>query len=219
MVVLSPSLVRLEIPVAKSFQLMDNLGCKSVHIDVCHNLMLPNFFELKDVRTAQINNYRAAATIHIFQPIGGTSPILDFLRPKDLAILHLFPQTTQLAIKDFLTLNRTVGCRLGLAVDVMTETKSTIPFLKELDTVFIMAIPVGGYGLDPDNQLLERVEQMRTLFTNYNPKCRLGIDGGVNGRTFANMVKLADELVIGSILLHTGDLASQWVNLQEISKG
>ena len=219
MTLLSPSLAMLEAPLADALQLMDDLGCESVHIDACHNLTLPNFFELEGVRTAQIRKYRAMATVHVFQPINDRPPILDFLRPTDLAILHVSPRTTQSAIDAFLKTKRMVGCRLGLAVDIKVNTEFITPFLAETDTVFIMAIQVGGYGLEPDLQLLERVEQTRTLLTNYNPRCRIGIDGGVNGRTFPRMVHMADELVIGSLLLHADDLVSQWMNLQEIAKG
>lgn len=219
MALLSPSLARMEAPVANAFQLMDDLGCESVHIDACYNLTLPNFFKLEEVRAAQIRKYRASATVHVFQPISDTPPILDFLRPTDLAILHIFPRTAPSAIDAFLKTNRMVSCRLGLAVDIKANTESITPFFAELDTVFIMAIQVGGYGLEPDTQLLERVERTRTLLTNYNPRCRLGIDGGVNGRTFPRMVRLADELVIGSLLLHADNLVSQWMSLQEIAKG
>ena len=219
MTLLSPSLARLEAPLVETLQLMDDLGCESVHIDACHNLTLPNFFELEEVRTAQIGNYRAAATVHIFQPISNTPPILDFLRPIDLAVLHVFGRTAVSAVHSFLETNRVVGCRLGLAVDVKANTESIAPFLAELDTVFIMAIQVGGYGLEPDTHLLKRVEQTRTLLTNHNPRCRIGIDGGVNGRTFSGMVRLADELVIGSLLLHADDLVAQWMSLHEIAKG
>ncbi len=219
MTLLSPSLVRLEVPIVNALNLVNDLGCESVHIDACHNLTLPNFFELKEVRAAQIGNSRMAATVHIFQSISGTLPILDFLRSKDLAVLHVFPRTTASAIEEFLGTNRVVGCRLGLAVDVRTNAESIVPFLAELDTAFVMAIRAGGYGLEPDTQLLERVERIRALLTNHNPRCRLGIDGGVNSRTFLSMVRLADELVIGSMLFHADDLVAQWINLQEIARG
>mgnify|MGYP001572689856 CR=1 FL=1 len=71
MTLLSPSLAMLEAPLADALQLMDDLGCESVHIDACHNLTLPNFFELEGVRTAQIRKYRAMATVHVFQSMIG----------------------------------------------------------------------------------------------------------------------------------------------------
>lgn len=220
MALLSPSLVRLEAPLVDSLQLMENLGCESVHIDVCHDLSLPNFFDLGEVRVARIENYSAATTLHVFRMISGASPNLGFLRPnKDLAILHVFPRTTPSTIEEFLRTNRTVGCRVGLAIDVQAETESIAPYLTDLDTVFVMAISAAAYGLEPDTQLLHRVEQTRTLIEAHNPHCRLGIDGGVNGRTFPRMVWLADELVVGSLLLHSNDLVSQWVDLQSIAKG
>ncbi len=219
MTLLSPSLERLGAPLADALQLMENLGCESVHIDACHNMVLPNFFDLEEVRTVQIENYQVAATLHIFQPINGAPPVLGFLRPKNLVVLHVFPQTTQSTIKVFLRTNCVFGFRMGLTVDVRADTESIIPFLAELDTVFVMAIPVATYGLEPDTQLLLRIEKMRTLINTYNPHCRFGIDGGVNSRTFSHMVRLADELVVGGLLFHADNLISQWIELQSIAKG
>lgn len=219
MTLLSPSLERLEAPLANALQLMENLGCESVHIDTCHNMVLPNFFDLEEVRVVQIENYRAAATMHIFQPISGAPPVLGFLRPKDLVVLHIFPQTTQSTIEAFLKTNCVFGFRMGLTVDVRADTESIASYLTELDTVFVMAIPVATYSLEPDTQLLLRVEKMRTLINAHNPRCRLGIDGGVNSRTFPGMVRLADELVVGGFLFHVDDLVSQWMKLRSIAKG
>ncbi len=219
MALLSPSLERLEVPLVNALQLMKNLGCESVHIDTCHNIVLPNFFDLEEVRAVQIENYRAAATVHIFQPINNAPPILDFLQPTDLAVLHVFPQTTQSTIEVFLKTNCVFGFRMGLTVDVRADTESIASYLTELDTVFVMAIPVATYGLEPDTQLLLRVEKMRTLINTHNPRCRLGIDGGVNSRTFPGMVRLADELVVGGLLFHADDLVSQWMELRSIAKG
>jgi pentose-5-phosphate-3-epimerase len=218
MTLLSPSLTRIEIPLVNALQLANDLGCKSVHIDTCHNLKFSNFFELQEVQMAKIKNCQVAVTVHVFQLENNTPPILNFLRPIDLAVLHVFQKTTVSTIDAFLKANLAVGCRLGLAIDVKANIESITPFLVALDTIFVMAIQAGRHNLKPDIQLLERINRIRTLITSYNPQCRIGIDGGVNSKTFSDMVRLADELVIESILFHADDLFAQWINLQKIAK-
>lgn len=219
MTLLSPSLARLEMPITEALRLMERLGCQSVHIDLCHGLTLPSFFEAKEVCEAGIDKIDMMITTHVFQLIDTAPLVVNFLRPKDLAVLHLFPNTSANLVKDFMNVNESVGCRLGVAIDVNTDIESIVPFIKRLETVFVMAIPAGGCGLKPDPHLLQRVQRTRTLLSEQNPRCRLGIDGGVNGKTFTSLVRMADELVVGSLLLHADDMVSQWSSLQKTAKG
>lgn len=219
MALLSPSLVRLEAPLVDSLQQMEDLGCESVHIDVCSNLTIPNFFKIEELGRVQIRDYHASATVHVFQPFNDNPPDLSFLRPQDLAMLHVFPQTGQPSIEAFLGASCMGGYRPGLAVDINTPVATMVPYLKRLDAIFLMAIQAGGRCLEPEMQLLQRIERIRALLREHNPVCRLGIDGGVNDKTFSRMVRLADELVVGSLLLYAEDIPAQWSKLQEIAKG
>ncbi|MBI5117173.1 hypothetical protein HZA56_11920 [Candidatus Poribacteria bacterium] len=219
MALLSPSLARLEAPLADSLQQMEDLGCESVHIDVCSNLTIPNFFKVEELGNVRMRDCRASATVHLFQPFNDNPPNLSFLRPQDLVMLHAFPKTGRPAIEAFLGAARIGGYRPGLAVDINTQVTATVPYLKRLDTIFVMAIQAGGYCLEPDTQLIDRIKQARALFKEHNSACRLGIDGGVNDKTFSRLARLADELVIGSLLFHAKDVPAQWLKLQAIAKG
>ncbi len=219
MVLLSPSLVRLKTPLADSLRLMERLGCESVHIDVCSNLTIPNFFKVEEVRSARIQNYHTVATVHLFQPFNDNPPDLAFLQPQDLVMLHVFPQTRRPTIEAFLKATHVAGCRTGLAMDITTLITSLVPYLANLDTLFVMAIQAGGYALKSDIGLPRRVDQVRAILQEFNQTCRIGIDGGVNDKTFPRMARLADELVVGSLLLHADNLALQWSKLQHIAKG
>lgn len=219
MALLSPSLARLEVPLADSLQQMEDLGCESVHIDVCSNLTIPNFFKVEELGRVQIRDCHASATVHLFQPFNDNPPNLTFLRSQDLVMLHVFPKTGRSAIEAFLGAARIGGYRPGLAVDINMQVTAMVPYLTRLDTIFVMAIQAGGYCLEPDTQLLDRIEQALVLLKEHSPACRLGIDGGVNDKTFSRMARLADELVIGSLLLHAEDVPGQWLKLQAIAKG
>lgn len=218
MALLSPCLGRTEAPLVDSLRWMEDLGCESVHIDACSNLTIPNFVMVEELTNIQFQDYLVSATVHLFQPCNDNPPNLTFLRPKDLVILHVFPKTERSAIEAFLKAAQSGGYRPGLAVDINTQVTMTLPHLAELDTIFIMAIRAGGYCLEPDSELLDRTKQARELISRHNPACRLGIDGGVNDKTFNRMARLADELVIGSLLFNNKDVPMQWSRLQEIAK-
>ncbi|MFA5031014.1 MAG: hypothetical protein WC495_05510 [Patescibacteria group bacterium] len=219
MTLLSPSLVRLEVPLTDSLEQMEGLGCESVHIDVCANLTIPKFFKVEELRNVHIQKYFASATVHVFQPFNDNPPDLTFLRNKDLAMLHVFPQTTRLTIEAFIRTSCVGGYRSGLAVDINTKIAEVLPYLSSLDTIFIVAIRAGGCCLEPDARLLQRIKQVRLYLSENNLVCRVGIDGGINANTFCYLAQVADELVVGSLLLNAKDIPSQWSKLCAMVKG
>lgn len=92
-------------------------------------------------------------------------------------------------------------------------------YLPLLDTIFVMGIPVATHGLQPDQSILTRLVSIKRLIAKCNQHCRLGLDGGVNATTFPRLIKIVDELVVGSLLLHTNDIVAQWATLTSMAKG
>ncbi len=216
MALLSPSVARMSASLITSIRLLEELGCQSVHIDACHDMTLPNFFDLREVRTAWSQHARVSASLHIFQ-LNNSLPDVSFLTSKDLAMLHLFPETAPSFIEGFVAVSQESGCRVGLAVDVRTKLDVVVPYLDLLDTVFMMAIPVATYGREPDRRLNERIKGIRDMIEKLRSPCRLGIDGGVSNNTFHAMTNMVDELVVGSILFDSTDLPSRWAELSSIA--
>lgn len=215
MALLSPSVARMSTSLITSIRLLEELGCQSVHIDACHDMVLPNFFDLREVRKSWSQHARVSASLHIFQ-LDNSLPDVNFLAREDLAILHIFPETASSFMGEFVAVSQESGCRVGFAVDVRTKLDVVVPYLDLLDTVFMMAIPVATYGQEPDRRLSERIGEIRDLIHKLRSPCRLGIDGGVNNNTFRAMTDIADELVVGSILFDSTDLPSRWAELSSI---
>jgi ribulose-phosphate 3-epimerase len=92
-----------------------------------------------------------------------------------------------------------LGIEKGLALNPRTSIDSLIPYIESIDSVMLMAINPGV----PRHPLIEstfsKIEKVRALIQERNPKIKIGIDGGV---TFSNQLKLlslgADYLICGS---------------------
>lgn len=219
MSILSPSVVRIELPIHECVRILNDLGCESVHVDVYQGLTLPNFFNFDEIRSGSLRAFFGRVTMHLFRLRSFNYEInLSFMRKNDLAVLHVFPDTNSEEISRFLEAVRLAGCRPGLSLDVGVEPSVVGQFVPILDTIFVMGIPVATYGLEPDESVLVKLINVKELIIKLNQCCRLGLDGGVNSSTFTQLIALVDELVIGSLLFNTDDLVAQWKELNNITK-
>lgn len=219
MSILSPSIIRLERPIMDCARLLNGLGCESVHVDVCQGLAFPGFFSLEEVQSGSLNAFKACVTMHLFRLPGDSQIDLSFLRKTDLAALHMFPHTTADDVLKFFETIQLSGCRPGLSIDLNVDLSTIKDYLAVLDTILIMSIPVATFGFMPDKTTIDRLANASQLIAEYNPLCRLGLDGGVNATTFPQMITWVDELVVGSLLLDADDIVTQWASLTSLAKG
>jgi len=138
---------------------------------------------------------------------------------SDLAVLHVYPQVTSGKIAAFLEETNVAMCRPGLSLDLHIEPEVAEVYLVKLDTIFVMSTPIATYGLQPGSSTDSRLTEVKKLIAKYNPRCRIGLDGGVNTITFPRFIAKIDELVIGSLLFHASDINAQWKALQTYAKG
>ena len=218
MPVLSPSLVRMEKPLNDCIQTINELGCESVHIDIAKDMKLPQFFSLQAAEE-NARKFNARVTLHIFQGPNETTINFGFLRHNDLALLHIFQDTSGGQIESFLEKVKKAGCLAGLAIDLSVPPSIFEPYLKDLHIVFVVGIPAATHGLLPDDSTESRLAEVRRIFNVNKSRCRLGLDGGVNAATFPRFAGLADELVVGGLLFHSSNVVHQWQSLKKIANG
>lgn len=208
---LSPCVTRLTSSISSSIQVLNHLGCESLHVDVCDGpLLFQGFIDLDTVDPDWFRWCRARITFHFFLASIPQNLRLDFVRVTDLAILHVFPSTHDTGIKGFVDAVHSIGSRVGVAVDVDVEPERIKPFIPYLDTVFLMGIPAGTHSQPLHPKTTQRLITLRNLLESCDSKCRLGIDGGVNENTFRLLAKEVDELVVGGLLFNADDMRTQW---------
>lgn len=216
MTLLSPSIVRMERPINECISIMNTLGCESIHVDTFQGITMPNFFNLASIRNGVLRQFNARVTLHIFQLENYTEFDLSFLRETDIAVLHLFPKTADTLVSAFLKEVLNCKCRAGVAIDLETNPLVIKSLISNLDTIFIMGIPVATSGLDPDASTENRIDEIVSLKSENSLLCRIGLDGGVNSKTFARYATKVNELVIGGLLFGAPDIKLQWKALNEI---
>ena len=109
-----------------------------------------------------------------------------------------------------------VGAKVGLGIDLGTPVSSLDPvILTNLDVVLVMSVNAGFGGQSFDKSAIDKIKKLDEIRIRDDTPFRICVDGGINERTFKDVVKAqVDEVSIGR-LLFKGDLGD---NVKRIKK-
>lgn len=107
-----------------------------------------------------------------------------------------------------------LGIEKGLALNPKTSMDLLIPYIDDIDAIMLMAINPGIPKHPFIENTYEKLEKMKYLVQDRNPRIKIGVDGGV---TFSNHLKLlmlgADYLICGSgTVFHPNRSVSENIN-------
>ena len=108
-------------------------------------------------------------------------------------------------------LRRMEACKVKKAVALrpITAASAILPYIEELDMVLVMTVEPGFGGQAFMEDQLDTVRRVRELIEQYNPACRLEVDGGIGPKTAAAVIAAgADTLVAGSAVYGAEDPAA-----------
>ena len=115
-------------------------------------------------------------------------------------------------------LKKMEACRVKKAVALrpITKAEAVLPYLEGLDLVLVMTVEPGFGGQAFMEDQLDTVRRVRALIEQYNPACRLEVDGGISPKTASAVIAAgADTLVAGSAVYGADDPAAAIAALRE----
>ena len=99
------------------------------------------------------------------------------------------------------------GVKKAVALRPITKAEAILPYLEELDLVLVMTVEPGFGGQKFMADQLPKIAAIRRYIDQYNPDCRLEVDGGVDPVTARQVVQAgADTLVAGSAIYGAADV-------------
>ena len=108
-------------------------------------------------------------------------------------------------INDFNLINyvKSLGIKVGLAINPETEVKSLIPYLDDIDLVLFMSVTPGEGGQTFKEEVIDKIKELKKLAPS---NLIISIDGGVNDKTIS-LCKYAgcDMVVSGSYVTNSAD--------------
>ena len=124
----------------------------------------------------------------------------------DLVTVHVESDTEE-KLHDAIARIHAKGKRAGVVLKPRTPAEAVLPFLQEVDLVLVMTVEPGFGGQKFMADQLPKIAAIRRYIDQYNPDCRLEVDGGVDPVTARQVVQAgADTLVAGSAIYGAADV-------------
>ncbi len=200
---------------ASETQRVERSRAEWLHLDIMDGHFVPNIsFGPEVVRTLRPVARRLEFDVHLMceQP----EILLDpFARAgADRITVHVELGD---AISPLLWKIKSLGKKVGLAVNPPTQVGLIEPFLKQLDLVLIMTVNPGYGGQPFIHETLPKIQQVaewrRELGLNY----RIQVDGGINFQTAVECAKAgADTFVSGTGLFGSSDLKAAVAKMRRL---
>ena len=126
----------------------------------------------------------------------------------DLLSVHLESDMPP-GIKDALEAMDRRGVKKGIVLRPITAAEAVLPYIKDVDLILVMTVEPGFGGQKFMADQLPKIAAIRRYINEYNPDCRLEVDGGVDPNTAPLVIEAgADVLVAGSAVYGAADPAA-----------
>ena len=97
----------------------------------------------------------------------------------------------------------------GIVLRPITAAEAVLPYIKDVDLILVMTVEPGFGGQKFMADQLPKIAAIRRYINEYNPDCRLEVDGGVDPNTAPLVIEAgADVLVAGSAVYGAADPAA-----------
>ena len=209
MAILSPSILAADLlNLGRDVKMIEDSGCKWVHVDVMDGIFVPNlsygYTTVKALRPA--TDMVLDVHLMIDRPIRYVD---EFCKAgADVLTIHVesdTPENTMAALEKIAA----NGVKPGIVLKPKTPAEAAAPFLSKCDLVLVMTVEPGFGGQKFMADMMPKVKQLRTMLDQVNPGCHLEVDGGVDLSNRDLCVESgADVLVAGSSYFKAEDKAA-----------
>jgi ribulose-phosphate 3-epimerase len=209
MAILSPSILAADLlNLGRDVKMIEDSGCKWVHVDVMDGIFVPNlsygYTTVKALRPA--TDMVLDVHLMIDRPIRYVD---EFCKAgADVLTIHVesdTPENTMAALEKIAA----NGVKPGIVLKPKTPAETAAPFLSKCDLVLVMTVEPGFGGQKFMADMMPKVKQLRTMLDQVNPGCHLEVDGGVDLSNRDLCVESgADVLVAGSSFFKAADKAT-----------
>ncbi|MGA3268187.1 MAG: ribulose-phosphate 3-epimerase [Verrucomicrobiota bacterium] len=112
---------------------------------------------------------------------------------------------------------RSLGKKVGLAVNPPTAITEVLPYLEQIDLLLVMTVNPGFGGQAFIHETLPKVQQALAWRHERKLSYRISVDGGINFQTAAECASAgADTFVAGTSLFHAYNLKAAVAKMRKI---
>ncbi len=113
---------------------------------------------------------------------------------------------------------RSLGKKVGLAVNPPTAITAAAPFLDKIDLLLVMTVNPGFGGQSFIHECLPKIQQAAVWRREKKLNYRIEVDGGINNQTIAECARAgADTFVAGTALFSQRNMATAIKKMRKIA--
>ncbi len=114
---------------------------------------------------------------------------------------------------------RSLGKRVGLAINPPTAISSVLPFLSQIDLLLVMTVNPGFGGQPFISEMIPKIQQADAWRRDKKLKFRIEVDGGINNTTAMECARAgADTFVSGTSLFGQRQLKRAVQRMRSMAK-
>lgn len=197
----------------KTIELIDKSNADFIHVDVMDGLFVNNKTIYDKQMIISLKEAKKPKDVHLMTlHLEKYIDLFSYINPE--YITFQYEATTK--INEMIDYIKSKNCKVGIAINPLTEVDVLIPYLNKIDLVLIMSVIPGYGGQKFIRTSVDKIEKLYDLRDKYKANFKINIDGGINDKTISTIPhEKLDIAVSGSYVCKDNDFNKKIATLKE----